>query len=371
MRNNWIRLLAGVLVSVMIVGIFIVTGGMKGGRSTNGLLYQASGLHPDGEMLAISGQTVTCEEYLFWLGMVCDNITASIQDVDWSAAVTEDGMTFAEYAKTDAVEAAKQHAVVRAWAQQAGVALSDISIAELDAQRQQYVTYYGSEEAYLQQLALAGISEEAYNGILEDQYLYRDLYQAFCTPGSSLYADDAALTDYADQMGYMGAYVLTLTGDNAETMAADLLERWQAAEDRVQEYELICEELQQTSDGIVTLTAVEGDALSDAMSALEIGGMTAVIDPYGEGTSFVVLRTDPDLAAVAETYFDVLWSRKMEEATVVTNSKLYDSLEVETFYEKLLQLREDMTAEMGLGTETENSQNDSADGAADGAQPAA
>ena len=117
--------------------------------------------------------------------------------------------------------------MVRAWAQQAGVALSDASTLELDAQRQQYVAYYGSEEAYLQQLALMGISEEAYDRILEDQYLYRDLYQAFCTPGSSLYADEATLTDYAAQLGYMGAYVLKLTGENAETMANDLLERWQ------------------------------------------------------------------------------------------------------------------------------------------------
>jgi len=162
--------------------------------------------------------------------------------------------------------------------------------------------------------------------------------------------------------------------------ANDLLERWQAAEDRVQEYELICEELQQTSDGIVTLTAVEGDTLSDAMSALEIGGMTAVIDPYGEGTSFVVLRTEPDLSAVAETYFDVLWNQKMEEATVVTNSKLYDGVDVGTFYEKLLQLRQDMMAEMDGGAQTDDDQtggsqsdsaDDSADSAADDPQPAA
>ena len=375
MRSNWIRFLAGVLVSVALVGAFAVTGGMKGGRSTDGLLYQASGLHPDGEMLAIDGQTVTCEEYLFWLGMICDNITSSIPDVDWDAAVTEDGMTFAEYAKTDAVEAAKQHAVVRAWAQQAGVALSDASTLELDAQRQQYVAYYGSEEAYLQQLALMGISEEAYDRILEDQYLYRDLYQAFCTPGSSLYADDATLTDYAAQLGYMGAYVLKLTGDNAETMANDLLERWQAAEDKEKEYALICEELQQVADGVVTLTAVEGDALSDAMSALEIGGMTAVIDPYGEGTCFVVLRTEPDLSAVAETYFDVLWNQKMEEATVVTNTKLYEGVDVGAFYEKLTELRNDMMAEMESGAEDSGSQsessNDTTNDTADDTQPEA
>ena len=48
MKNNWIRFLAGALVSVMLVGAFALTGGMKGGKSTEGLLYQASGLHPDG-----------------------------------------------------------------------------------------------------------------------------------------------------------------------------------------------------------------------------------------------------------------------------------------------------------------------------------
>ena len=175
--------------------------------------------------------------------------------------------------------------------------------------------------------------------------------------------------------------MLKLTGENAETMANDLLERWQAAEDKEKEYALICEELQQTADGIVTLTAVEDDALSDAMSALEIGGMTAVIDPYGEGTSFVVLRTEPDLSAVAETYFDVLWN---QEATVVTNSKLYDGVDVGAFYEKLIQLRQDMMAEMDGGAQTDDDQtggsqsdsagdsaDDSADSAADDPQPAA
>ena len=57
MKNNWIRFLAGALVSVMLVGAFALTGGMKGGKSTEGLLYQASGLHPDGEMLVVDGRS--------------------------------------------------------------------------------------------------------------------------------------------------------------------------------------------------------------------------------------------------------------------------------------------------------------------------
>ena len=346
MRNNWIRFVAGALVSVVLVGVFALTGGMKSGKSTEGLLYQASGLHPDGEMLVVSGQTVTCEEYLRWVDYACQYISSRIPDVDWNEQVSEDGMTYGEYVKVEAVETVKQYAVIRAWAQQENVTLSDADKAQLAAQRQQYVDYYGSEEAYLQQLALVGVSEETNNAMLEVQYLYRDLYQAFCTPGTALYPDDKTLSDYAAQQGYISVYVLKITGDNADTMAADLLDRWQAAEDKETEYMLICDELQQVADGIVTLAYAEGDALSEAMSALAVGDMTAVIDPYGEGTCFVVLRADTDLAAVAETYFDVLFESKLDSAAVVTNSKLYDALDVGAFYEKLAQLRAEMEAAM-------------------------
>ena len=55
----------------------------------------------------------------------------------------------------------------------------------------------------------------------------------------------------------------------------------------------------------------------------------------------------------------------MEEATVVTNSKLYDGVDVGAFYEKLIQLRQDMMAEMDGGAQTDDdrtggSQSDSA-----------
>ena len=139
MRNNWIRFVAGALVSVVLVGVFALTGGMKSGKSTEGLLYQASGLHPDGEMLVVSGQTVTCEEYLRWVDYACQYISSRIPDVDWNEQVSEDGMTYGEYVKVEAVETVKQYAVIRAWAQQENVTLSDADKAQLAAQRQQYV----------------------------------------------------------------------------------------------------------------------------------------------------------------------------------------------------------------------------------------
>lgn len=347
MKNNWIRFLAGVIASAVLVGAFALTGGMKSGKRTDGLMYQASGLHPDGELMSINGQVVSCEEYLYWLAQDCEYLASQVEGLDWNAAVTE-GMTFAEYAKADAAEAVKQHAVVRAWAQEAGITLTDEDKAEMAAQRKQYVTYYGSEEAYLRQLELVGISEETLELTQAGQYLYRDLYEAFSTPGSGLYPDEATLADYAAAQKYMGVYVVTVDDDkDAEGVARDLLARWQAAEDKESEYAAICEELGQEIGSAVTLAAVEGDPLSSAIETLEVGGMDAVIDPYEDGTCYVVMRTETDMSAVAQTYFDVLWEQRLESAVVVTNSKLYDAIDAGTFYQALAQLRADMAAENG------------------------
>ena len=347
MKSNWIRFLAGVIASAVLVGAFALTGGMKNGKRTDGLLYQASGLHPDGELLLIDGQTVTAEEYLYWLAQDCDYLSGQVEGLDWDAAVTED-MTFGAYAKADAMEAVKQHAVVRAWAEEAGIGLTDADKAELEAQRQQYVTYYGSEESFLQRLAVMGVSEAAWDMIQTGQYLYRDLYEAFCTPGSGLYPDEASLADYAAAQGYMSVYAVTVTDDDdAEGVAADLLARWQAAEDKESEYAAICEELGQEVGSAVTLAAVEGDPLSDAIAALEEGGMDTVIDPYEDGTCYVVMRTETDMSAVAQTYFDVLWEQRVQDAVVVVNTKLYDTIDTGAFYEKLTQLRAELTAEDG------------------------
>lgn len=381
MKNNWIRFLAGALVSVMLVGAFALTGGMKGGKSTEGLLYQASGLHPDGEMLVVDGQIVTCEEYLYWVDYVCTYLASQLPDVDWNAAVSEGGITYGDYVKLEAVNAAKRFAVTRAWAEQAGIALTDGDMAALALQRQELVSLYG-EEGYQQQLALMGIGEETFDSMLATQYLNSSLQAAY-GPGGSLYDEDAVRA-YAQEQGYASVYVLTLTGENAETMAADLLERWQTAEDKAAEYAAMCEELQQEAVGAVTLAAAEGDPLSDAIMALELEELTAAIDPYGDGSCYVILRTDLDLSVAADAYFQQVQSDRLANASVVSNAKLYSSLDVGAFYDRMTELRAEMQAAMAEagghtaddghdhsaddGTDTEGE--DAADTGAD-AEPAA
>ena len=342
MKNNWVRLIAGVLVSVALVGAISLTGGMKKGSRTDGLLYEASGLHPDGQLLLVNGEAVTCEEYLYWLAYDCEYLSTYVQDIDWSAELTS-GITYGDYVKLEAVNAAKRFAVTRAWAEQAGIALTDGDMAALALQRQKLVSLYG-EEGYQQQLALMGISEETFDGMLAAQYLNSSLQTAY-GPGGSLYDEDAVRA-YAQEQGYASVYVLTLTGENAETMAADLLERWQKAEDKAAEYAAMCEELQQEAVGAVTLTAAEGDPLSDAIMALELEELTDVIDPYGDGSCYVILRTDLDLPVAADAYFQQVQSDRLANASVVSNAKLYSSLDVGAFYDRMTELRAEMQAAM-------------------------
>ena len=83
--------------------------------------------------------------YTHLLAYDCEYLSTYVPDVDWSAELTE-GLSYGDYAKTDTLETVKLYSVVRAWAEEAGVPLTEEDQAALDAQRLEYVTYYGSEE---------------------------------------------------------------------------------------------------------------------------------------------------------------------------------------------------------------------------------
>ena len=344
MKNNWIRFLAGALVSVMLVGAFALTGGMKGGKSTEGLLYQASGLHPDGEMLVVDGQIVTCEEYLYWVDYVCTYLASQLPDVDWNAAVSEGGITYGDYAQTDTLETVKLYSVVRAWAEEAGITLTEEDQEALDAQRLEYVTYYGGEEAYQRQLAIQGISEEAYDHIRETAYLYQRLQDAFCTEGSALYPDGAALAQYAADNNYLtGRVVFVPAGDGAEDEANGYLKRLQEAEDKLAEHAAICQEREVDQQDSITFAAAEGDALSEQALALQTGELTGVV-ALDEGY-YIFLKEDTDLSAVLPAYFSSLLADRRSAANVVFNEDLYSTIDTGAFYEKLVALRSEAAQE--------------------------
>ena len=217
--------------------------------------------------------------------------------------------------------------------------------AALEAQRLEYVTYYGSEEAYQQQLEAQGITEEVYDRINETAYLYQRLQDQFCTEGSALYPDSEALAQYAADNGYLtGKAIYVPAGDGAEEEANGYLKRMQEAEDKIAEHAAICQEREVDQQDSITFSAAAGDSLSDALgqavSALQPNEMTDVValdDGY-----YIFLREETDLNAVLPTYFNALLQARRSEAHVVYNEELYAAIDTGAFYEKLTQLRSEL-----------------------------
>ena len=118
------RFAAMLAVSVLMV-LWIASGDrMSAGQRTDGLYYEVTGIHPDAVLMRINGEDISAEEYLYWLAYDCEYLTSYVPNLDFSAEVSN-GMTYGSYAKADAVETVKLYALLRQWAKQYNVSLTE------------------------------------------------------------------------------------------------------------------------------------------------------------------------------------------------------------------------------------------------------
>ena len=348
------RLLAVLIALVLAVSLIAAAGGMRSGHRTDGLYYAAADIHPDAQLLKVNDDAISAEEYLYWLAYDCEYLTSYSPDLDWDAEVS-DGMTYAQYAKHDAVEAVKLYTIVRQWARQANITLSDDDRAALEAQRQEYVTYYGGEEAYARQIQLLGVSAETFESINSVFYLFNQVQQQFCTPGSSLYPGDAALQSFADEQQYLTVKLLYLSTvslenqtliDAKKTTAENYAQQLVKADDVDAVYAELAAELglegQYPENGLTLSandTSLDAELLS-AIQALSEGEVSDVISC--DNGFYVAVRMPLDREAVAAEYFNLQLQQARDSAKVEYNDKLYDPIDVAAFYSALQQQRKEL-----------------------------
>lgn len=345
-KELWLRLGAGLLISALLVAaVGLLPQGPDRGKRTDGLYYQATGIHPDAELLTIDGRTVEAEEYLYWLAYDCEYILSNAGQVDWDEPLTEE-MTFGQYAKTDALETTKLFAVIRGMAEEYGVTLTPEDEAELQQHRESLVNYYGSEEAYARQVELMGISQGAYDRINATYYLLDHLSQMAGQEGSPLYPGREALDDFAARESYVTARLLFFpaAGMDEETLidqrelAADYAAQLAAAEDPYALLGQLAADLGVDLDhGDVTLSLASGeDELLPALAALEVNAPSGVIE-VSDGL-YLAVRRALDEETVLQDYFTQRLLQARSDVSVQF-SPLYDSIDTGSFYTGLLEAR--------------------------------
>ncbi len=340
MKKTLLRFAAGILASLLLVGLVAVTDHSATGSRTDGLYYEVTGIHPDAILMQVNGMPITAEEYLYCLAYDCEYLSSYVGDIDWSDTLN-DNMTYGEYAKLDSLETVKQFAVIRAWAKESGISLSEDSQAALDAQAEQYASYYGGEDAFAQQVAYQGVSQECYNDIAAMGYLYSDLHNAFCDKNSPIHPSDDEIANFADENHYISFKALSWPADatGANTAAKNASRTLKHAKDLNAAYMDLAQDIGLDTDGsATTATAADlGDALYDAISNLEIGGVSDAVKI--DGMYYVLIHCKLNTRDLVSLYFDTQVKDKCNSATVTYPASLYSKINTADFYTKLQQSR--------------------------------
>lgn len=349
------RFVAGLIAAILLVSCISLIDGGGSGIRTDGLYYQVSGIRPDATIMTVDGEKISAEEYLYWLAYDCEYLSAYAGSLDWDEVVTGT-MTYGDYVKDEVTDTMKIYAIIRQMARKGDVTLSDEDLAALDAQRRQYIEYYGGEEGYARQIQLLGVSEETFDNINSMYYLYSRVQEAFCD--GSLRPDDEELLSFAKENGLMTAKLLYLSTEGLSEdeiaqrrdLAQGYADKLKAADDVDALYAQFAGELGLTvSESGQTFSASEtGEGgeedllLANAVAALDEGGVSDLIES-GSGF-YVAVRQALDLSAVADRMFSQTIESTLAEAKVKYNDAVYGKIDVGSFYTELLQARQELEA---------------------------
>lgn len=318
-----------------------------------GLLSRASGIADDEVLLTVDGRAVPAWRYLYWLTSVCDQIRTAWNEsgrtLDWQQTLS--GEPLADYARRKALENTALYATVETLAEDNGVTLSEEDQAQLDAEWQEKVTEYGSEEAYLEALARMGLGKEEARALSEDACLYRKLLTLAADPASALYVTEEALTEFTAGREYLAASCILVStegvaAEDTETLAAQksraetLFSQINSAADEAATFAQLAQTENDAPAQPGTFAAGDGtlpQAAEEALRALEVGQWSGVVET--EEGYYLLLRQETDSGVIREDCFDQTLLAAAQEADTELDAKL-ETLSVPAFYDAVCRERE-------------------------------
>ncbi|MBQ9837324.1 MAG: SurA N-terminal domain-containing protein [Oscillospiraceae bacterium] len=337
--NLVIRALIGVAASLIIVGAMGLITEAQGNKT---FVEQASGLKGTDVVMTVDGEAVTAEEYLYMTAYAAQSISQyGITDLSTELG---DGLTAADYVAAQAKEQVVASAALRAWAKEQGVALTEEDLASLQAQKDAY----GSEAAFQQTLKMVGVTEELFDSLMTQDMLYNHLYEIYCAKDGAQRPSEADLEILAGEHKLVSAYVLVMdaAAEGAKEKMEDYAARLAEAENTAEQFTAFAAEIQ--CDGAVqTFDCCHSSPVNDALMALEVNGVSGVVE--AEGALYVLVRTDLDLDTVAYVNFSEVYNHRVSEAVVEEKESVMSKIDVAAFYAKYTQLQQNAMASMAQG----------------------
>ena len=322
-----IRFLVGLAASLLICAGMIMTEKLG---SNKPLIQQASGLKGTETVMTVNGEPVAAEEYLYLVSYSAQSLTYyGITDLNTELG---EGYTAADYVREQAESQATQQAVIRKWAKDVNVTLTEEDQAALQAQKDAYGA--DLEKA----LKLNGISEAQYDQLMNTSALYNRLYAAYCGEDGEMRPSDSDLTAMAEDHGLMTADVLFISttelDDAAKADAKALMEDYArqiaAAGDKAAGFAALEAGENVTVNAGVTYDGCDETALNTALATLAEDEVSGVIED--ESGYYVALRRPTDLNAAAEMAFGEDMSARMANAQVEYNDAVYGRIDVAAYY---------------------------------------
>ena len=355
--------------SAVVMAAAMAAGLLSGCGAAYDPVQEVMGYSGDTVLFTVNGEDIKASDYFFWMAQNIDTVeqyyTSMQTEVDWTAAMGDDGQTMDEYVKSESQNMAVMYSVVAAKAEEGGYTFSADDKAEYAEQLESAKEQLGGEEAYQTYLKSLCLTEEGMEKLSSVGVLYSHMEEGMFREGGEYEPTREDLSQYAADNGYMYAkHILLMTKDaqtNEDLPDADKQAKKAKAEELAAQLQAITDPaelsetfdklmnensedtgLQSNPDGYTFLSGQMVEPFENAVKSQQPGQVSGVVESdYGY---HIILTLDPaDSPSILSGWqgqkADELLNQWMEEAEIET-TEAYDSLTTADFYEKLTAFRD-------------------------------
>ncbi len=328
---------------------------------------------PGDTVIATAGDVeITAEEFLYQVSYLADSYLSSysyygITSISWDLDMG-DGTTLGDALMVDAIESAVLYSVMDDIAAEQGIYLSTDEQAAVDSLTADLAAAIGSEEAAMLTYIYTPITPEYYEVVYSSGYLGNAMVDSMLADGGELDLSDEELIAYAEEeLGIYGAkHILFMTVDyytgsylSDEEVAAklaqaeDVLAQLEVSDDPIALFDELMNEYSDDGrdettgelyypDGYNATPGYMVTSFEDTALALEVGEISGIVESeYGY---HIILRTDlhvdDSLVSSCESALvSDVEGEWLARYPVTLNEDTFDTLNLETFYNNLTELR--------------------------------